>query len=67
MLECWNVGRLECWKAERAPAEHAGAKEGLAILEKSRGETASSCNLANAARMLDGNPALMQLRVLQIG
>lgn len=40
-------------------------KEGLAILEKTRGETAALRNLANAAKMLEGNPSLMQLRVLQ--
>ena len=40
-------------------------KEGLAILEKARGETAALRHLANAAKMLDNNPALMQLRVLQ--
>lgn len=40
-------------------------KEGQAILEKSRGETAALRNLANAAKMIEGNPALMQLRVLQ--
>lgn len=40
-------------------------KEGQAILEKTRGETAALRNLANAAKMLEGNPALMQLRLLQ--
>jgi hypothetical protein len=40
-------------------------KEGLAVLEKARGETAALRNLANAAKMLEGNPALMQLRILQ--
>jgi regulator of protease activity HflC (stomatin/prohibitin superfamily) len=40
-------------------------KEGLAALEKARGETAALRNLANAARMLEHNPALMQLRLLQ--
>jgi regulator of protease activity HflC (stomatin/prohibitin superfamily) len=40
-------------------------KEGLAALERARGETAALRNLANAARVLDANPALMQLRVLQ--
>lgn len=40
-------------------------KEGLAALEKARGETAALRNLANAAKVLEGNPALMQLRVLQ--
>ena len=40
-------------------------KEGLAALEKARGETAAMRNLANAARMMESNPNLMQLRLLQ--
>ena len=40
-------------------------KAGLAALEKARGETAALRNLANAARIIEGNPALMQLRLLQ--
>ncbi|MBM4034832.1 MAG: slipin family protein [Planctomycetes bacterium] len=40
-------------------------KEGLAALEKARGETAALRNLANAARMIEANPALMQLRLVQ--
>lgn len=40
-------------------------KEGLAILEKARGETAALRNLANAAKLLESNPTLMQLRLLQ--
>ncbi len=40
-------------------------KEGQAALEKARGETAALRNLANAARLLERNPALMQLRVVQ--
>ncbi|MCL5270766.1 MAG: slipin family protein [bacterium] len=40
-------------------------KEGLALLEKARGETAALRNLANAARMLEGNPNLLQLRLFQ--
>lgn len=39
-------------------------KEGEAALEKARGETAALRNLANAAKMMDDNPALMQLRAL---
>lgn len=39
-------------------------KEGLATLEKARGETAALRNLANAAKMFEGNPNLMQLRIL---
>jgi regulator of protease activity HflC (stomatin/prohibitin superfamily) len=40
-------------------------KEGQAALEKARGETAALRNLANAARLVEGSPALMQLRLLQ--
>lgn len=40
-------------------------KEGQASLEKARGETAALRSLANAARMLDDNPNLFQLRALQ--
>lgn len=40
-------------------------QEGLAALERARGETAALRNLANAAKMLDGNPALQNLRLLQ--
>ena len=41
-------------------------QEGLAALEKARGETAALRNLANAAQMIDRNPSLMQLRILQV-
>ncbi len=40
-------------------------KEGLAALEKAKGETAALRNLANAAKMIEGNPNLMQLRLVQ--
>lgn len=40
-------------------------KEGLAALERARGEQAALRTLANAARLLKGNPELMNLRVLQ--
>jgi regulator of protease activity HflC (stomatin/prohibitin superfamily) len=40
-------------------------QEGQAALERARGESASLRNLANAARVLEGKPALMNLRVLQ--
>jgi regulator of protease activity HflC (stomatin/prohibitin superfamily) len=40
-------------------------QEGLAALEKARGETAALRNLANAARLVDEKPALLQLRLLQ--
>ncbi len=40
-------------------------KEGLAALEKARGESAALRSLANAAKMLESNPNLMQLRLLQ--
>jgi regulator of protease activity HflC (stomatin/prohibitin superfamily) len=40
-------------------------REALAALERARGEQAALRALANAARMLKGNPELMNLRVLQ--
>ena len=40
-------------------------KEGLAALERARGETAALINLANVSKVLEDNPALMQLRALQ--
>lgn len=39
--------------------------EGLAALERARGEQAALRSLANAARLLKGNPELAQLRTLQ--
>ena len=41
-------------------------QEGLAALEKARGETAALRNLANAAQMIERNPNLLQLRLLQV-
>ena len=50
----------------RAFAETLKAKqEGHAALERARGESAALRNLANAARVLEGNPALMNLRLVQ--
>jgi regulator of protease activity HflC (stomatin/prohibitin superfamily) len=40
-------------------------KEGAAALERARAESAALRNLANAARLLEGNPELYQLRLLQ--
>jgi len=40
-------------------------QEGLVVLEKARCETAALRNLANAAKLIESNPALMQLRLLQ--
>ena len=40
-------------------------QEGLAALEKARGETAALRNLANAAQMIERSPGLLQLRMLQ--
>lgn len=51
---------------KRAFAEVVKARqEGLAALERARGESAALRNLANAARVLEANPALMNLRLLQ--
>jgi len=40
-------------------------KEAQAALERARGEQASLRSLANAAKMLENNPGLLQLRILQ--
>ena len=51
---------------KRAFSEVLKAKqEGQAALERARGESAALRNLANAARVLEGNPALMNLRLMQ--
>ncbi|MEW6306095.1 MAG: slipin family protein [Verrucomicrobiota bacterium] len=51
---------------KRAFADVLKAKqEGQAALERARGESAALRNLANAARLLEGNPALMNLRLMQ--
>ena len=51
---------------KRAFAEVLKSKqEGQAALERARGESAALRNLANAARLLEGNPALMNLRLMQ--
>jgi len=39
-------------------------KEGLAALERARGETAALRNLANVAKITEANPNLMQLRLI---
>ena len=43
----------------------AARKEGEATLERVRSETAALRNLANAGRMVEDNPGLLQLRMLQ--
>jgi regulator of protease activity HflC (stomatin/prohibitin superfamily) len=40
-------------------------KDGEAALERARGETAALRNLANAGRMVEDNPGLLQLRIVQ--
>ncbi|MBM3880624.1 MAG: slipin family protein [Verrucomicrobia bacterium] len=51
---------------KRAFAEALKARqEGQAALERARGESAALRNLANAARVLEGNPELLNLRLLQ--
>src|SRR5919109_4502878 len=40
-------------------------QQGLASLEKARGETAALRSLANAARLVEANPSVLQLRTLQ--
>ncbi len=56
------AGRLREVFAEVVTAK----QEGLAALERARGETAALRSLANAARMVDDNPNLLQLRLLQV-
>ncbi len=52
-------------ETRRLYAEFERARlEGLAALERARGEQAALRSLANSARMLKGNPELMNLRVL---
>lgn len=41
-------------------------QEGLAALERARGETAALRNLSNAARLVATNPQLLQLRWIQV-
>ena len=51
---------------KKAQAEVLVARaQGLAALERARGETAALRNLANAAALLKDNPALLQLRLVQ--
>jgi hypothetical protein len=40
-------------------------QEGLAALERARGEMAALRHLANAAKLMEKNPELMQLRLIQ--
>ena len=40
-------------------------QQGLAALEKARGETAAVRNLANSAQLMEKHPGIMQLRLLQ--
>lgn len=50
----------------RAAAEVATARaQGLAALERARSEVASTRALANAARLVESHPGLLQLRTLQ--
>lgn len=51
---------------KRAFAELLKAKqEGQVALERARGESAALRNLANAAKLLESNPALLNLRLMQ--
>lgn len=51
---------------KRAFADVLKAKqEGQAALERARGESAALRNLANAARLMEDNPALLNLRMMQ--
>lgn len=48
-----------------AMAVLAARQEGLAALERARGETAAMRALANGAKVLEDHPALLQLRTVQ--
>ena len=51
---------------KRAQGEVLVARaQGLATLERARGETAAMRSLANAARLAEASPALLQLRLFQ--
>lgn len=54
-------GSLKQTFAQVVKARH----DGLAALERARGEAAALRSLANTAKILDGNPTLMNLRLLQ--
>ncbi len=41
-------------------------QQGLAMLEKARGETAALRSLANAAKMIEANPHLLHMRLVQV-
>ncbi len=47
-------------------AVQTARQEGIAALERARGETAALRALANGARVLTDNPALLQLRTAQV-
>jgi len=55
------VGELRSAFAQILKAQ----KEGQAKLERTRGETAALRSLANAAKMIEDHPNLLQLRALQ--
>ena len=59
--DCMLPGNLKQIYVKVAEAK----QEGLAALERARGESAALRNLANAARALEGNPNLAFLRLLQ--
>ena len=46
-------------------SELKAKKEGLAALERARGESAALRNLSNTAKLMDNNPSLLQLRLIQ--
>lgn len=48
-----------------ATAVELARREGLAALERARGEGAALRSLANSARLLNGNPGLLALRAVQ--
>jgi hypothetical protein len=57
LADTWFDSKLGRWSPYRKPDP-----AGPAFLARARGETAALRSLANAARMMDDNPNLLQMR-----
>src|SRR4051812_36268942 len=66
---CWGVDVRDVMVPSELKRAFAGIvaarREGEAAVERARGETAALRGLANAGRMLEDSPGLLQLRILQ--
>src|SRR4051812_50217013 len=66
---CWGVDVRDIMVPTELKRAFAGIvaarREGEAALERARGETAALRSLANAGRLVEDNPGLLQLRILQ--